>query len=65
MPYTSHTIYIGTRSTTVGITIRPTPSLTLRELDTFIAELSEIRNEMSHRIALLHEEGQWTTNPTT
>jgi len=54
MSYTSYTIYFGTLSTTVGITIKPTPSLTLKELKTFIAELQAIHDEVKERAAFLH-----------
>lgn len=58
MSYTTHSIYFGTQSTTVGITIKPTPSLTLQELDDLINELRAIREDMSIRHTAIHA-GNW------
>jgi len=59
MPYTSHTIYFGTLQTTVGVTIRPTPSLTLDELHKLIAELQAIHDDMEARTSMLADQGEW------
>lgn len=58
MRYVSHTIYPGAydpapgrgkRPVMVGMTIAPTPSLTIEELRKLIAELEEIAKEMADK----------------
>jgi hypothetical protein len=51
MTYCSHTIYRATpeRSARVGITIKPTPSLSYADLQRLIGELEAIRDEMQRQ----------------
>lgn len=48
MKWTSHTIYNSGKQPTVGMTVRPTPSLTLSDLVDLIEELQAIKREMEH-----------------